>query len=160
MFSLLSNELKVKMLVAQKCSLFAMPTWLLCPWNYPGKNTGVGCHSLLQEVFSTQELNPGLPHCRQILYYLNYALFKMPSSWVCCCCLVTKWFPTLFDPMDYSPPNSSVHGISQVKILEWVAIFFSRGSSRPKDQTLIFCVADGFFTTEPPGKPPLRVRVA
>ena len=37
---------------------------LLCPWNYPGKTTGVGCHSLLQEIFLMQESNPGLLHCR------------------------------------------------------------------------------------------------
>ena len=43
----------------------------------------------------------------------------------------------LCDPMDYSPPGSSVHGIFQARILEWVAISFSRQSSRPKDQTHI-----------------------
>ena len=45
------------------------------------------------------------------------------------CCLVTKSCPTLYDPMDYSPSGSSVHGISQARILEWIAISFSRGSS-------------------------------
>ena len=38
----------------------------------PGKNTGVGCHALLQVIFSNQELNPGIPHCRQILYHLSH----------------------------------------------------------------------------------------
>ena len=52
--------------------------------------------------------------------------------------------------MDWSPPGSSVHGISQARILEWVAISFSRGSSQIRDQTHIFCIAGGFFTTEPP----------
>ena len=47
---------------------------------------------------------------------------------------------TLCDPMDYSPPDSSVHGILQGKILEWVAIPFSRESSRPRDQTHVSCV--------------------
>ena len=47
------------------------PTRLLCPWNSPGKNTGVGSHSLLQGIFLTQGLNVGLPHCRQILYHLS-----------------------------------------------------------------------------------------
>ena len=42
------------------------------PWDSPGKNTGVGCHALLQGIFSTQELNPGLSHCRQILYHLSH----------------------------------------------------------------------------------------
>ena len=57
------------------------------------------------------------------------------------------------DPMDCSLPRSSVHGISQARILEWVAISFSRGSSQPRDQTCISCIMGRFFTTEPPGKP-------
>ena len=48
------------------------PTRLLRPWDSPGKNTGVGCHSLLQEIFPTQGLNPGLLHCRQTLYRLSH----------------------------------------------------------------------------------------
>ena len=55
--------------------------------------------------------------------------------------------------MDYSPPGSSVHGILQARILEWVAFPFSRGSSWPRDQTPISCIAGRFLTTEPPGKP-------
>ena len=54
--------------------LFATP-WtarLLCPWNSPGKSTGVGSHSLLQRIFPTQGLNPSLLHCRQILYRLSH----------------------------------------------------------------------------------------
>ena len=50
------------------------PTRLLCPWDSPGKNTGVGCHALLQGIFLTQELNPcllNLLHCRQIPYPLS-----------------------------------------------------------------------------------------
>ena len=47
----------------------------------------------------------------------------------------------------YSPPGSSVHGILQARILEWVAISFSRGSSRPRDRTLFSCIAGGFFTS-------------
>ena len=47
------------------------PARLLCPWNSPGKNTGVGCHFLLQGIFPTQGSNPGLPHCKQILYCLS-----------------------------------------------------------------------------------------
>ena len=45
---------------------------LLCSWNSPGKNTGAGSHSLLQEVFPTQGSNPALLHCRWILYHLNH----------------------------------------------------------------------------------------
>ena len=53
---------------------FATP-WtarLLCPWNSPGKSTGVGCRALLQGIVPTQGWNPGLPHCRQILYHLRH----------------------------------------------------------------------------------------
>ena len=48
------------------------PTRLLCPWNFPSKNTGVGCHVLLQGIFPTQGLNLGLLHCRWILYGLSH----------------------------------------------------------------------------------------
>ena len=48
------------------------PTRLLCPWDSPGKNNEVGNHSLLQGVFPTQGLNPGLLHCRQILCQLSH----------------------------------------------------------------------------------------
>ena len=54
--------------------------------------------------------------------------------------------PTLFNPMDCSPPGSSVHGILQARILEWLAIPFSRGSSGPRDQTWVSCIAGRFFT--------------
>ena len=60
------------------------------------------------------------------------------------------------DPMDYSPPGSSAHGISQARILELVVISFSRGSSQPKEQTHVSCIASGFFTTELPGKPTMK----
>ena len=43
-----------------------------CPWDFPSKHTGVGCHSLLQGIFPTQEMNPGLLHCRQILCHLSH----------------------------------------------------------------------------------------
>ena len=59
--------------------------------------------------------------------------------------------------MDYSPPASSVHEISQAKILEWVAISFSWGSSQPRDRTHISFIASGFFTSEPPGNPLFNV---
>ena len=64
--------------------------------------------------------------------------------------------PALCNPMDYSLPNCSVHGILQARFLEWVAISSSRESSWPKDRTYVSCgscTAGGFFTTEPAGKP-------
>ena len=71
------------------------PTRLPCPWDSPGKNTGVGCHCLLQ--------------CMKV---------KSESEDAQSC-------PTLSDPMDYSPPGSSVHGSLQAGVLEWGAIAFS-----------------------------------
>ena len=72
------------------------PTRLLCPWDSPGKNTGVGCHVLLQ--------------CMKV---------KSESE-------VAQSCPTLSDPMDCSLPGSSTHGIFQARVLEWVTIAFSK----------------------------------
>ena len=71
------------------------PTRLLCPWDSQGKNTGVGCHFLLQ--------------CMKV---------KSESE-------VSQSCPTLSDPMDCSPPGSSIHGIFQARVLEWGASTFS-----------------------------------
>ena len=67
--------------------------------------------------------------------------------------LVAKSCPTLCDPMGCSHTGSSVHGISPARILEWVAIPFSRGPFWAQHQTPFSCLAGGFFTTEQPGKP-------
>ena len=56
----------------------------------------------------------------------------------------------LFDSMGCSPPSSSVHGIPSARILEWVAMPSSKGSSRSRNQTRVSCIAGGFFTTEHP----------
>ena len=72
-------------------------------------------------------------------------------------CLVSQSCPTLCNPKDCSPPGSSVHGISQARILEWGAISSSRESSRPRDQTRISCVpctAGRFFTCWALGEAP------
>ena len=102
------------------------PARLLSPWNSPGKNTGVGCHSRLQGIFQTQGSNPGL-HCRQILYWLSqqgsptvrYCQIslhrdctnlnlsqqhkKVSASFLCCS--VAQLCLTLWDPMDCSTPD-------------------------------------------------------
>ena len=75
------------------------PTRLTHPWDSPGKNTGVGCHFLLQ--------------CMKV----------KSESEVAQSCL------TLSDPMDCSPPGSSIHGIFQARVLEWGAIAFSISDS-------------------------------
>ena len=58
--------------VAQLCLTYLRPHGLYRPWNSPGQNTGVGSLFLLQGIFPIQGLNPGLPHCRQILYQLSH----------------------------------------------------------------------------------------
>ena len=69
-------------------------------------------------------------------------------------CSVPQWCPILWNPMNCSPPGSTVHGIFQGRILEWVAIFYSRGSSWPRDRNCVSCISCiGFFTTVLPGKP-------
>ena len=57
------------------------PTRLLHPWNSPGKNTGVGCHFLLQDIFPTQGSTLGLPHCSQALYPLSHQGSPLSSVW-------------------------------------------------------------------------------
>ena len=76
-----------------------------------------------------------------------------------CYCLIAQLFPTLCNSMDYSS-GSSVRGISQVRILEWVATSCSRGSSRSKHWTCISCIAGEFFTIEPPGMLLIKVESA
>ena len=79
---------------------------------------------------------------------------------MCVCVQSLQSCLNLCDLVDYSLPGSSVHGVLQARTLEWVAVPASRGSSWPRDRTCILCVsctAGGLFTTEPPGKPMLRV---
>ena len=67
--------------------------------------------------------------------------------WKWKCELVAQLCPTVCDLMDCGLPGSSIHGISQARILEWVAIPFSRGSSWPRDRTQVSCIAGRFFTS-------------
>ena len=85
---------------------------------------------------------------RNWLYYLQTILIKetRPAFVHAQSCL------TFCDPMDYSLPGSSIHGILQAGILEWVATPSSKGSSWPRDQTSISCIAGRFFTAEPLGE--------
>ena len=76
------------------------------------------------------------------------------NSHICVCMLVTQLCPTLCNPMDCSPPGSSANGISQARILEWVAVSFSRGYSGPRDTTQFSWIEADSSLTEPPGKPP------
>ena len=91
------------------------PARLLCFMGIlQARITGVGCHALLQG------LNPGLLHCRWILYQLNYQGCPM-----LCYAKSLQLCPTLCDPIDGSLPGSPVPGILQARTLEWAAISFS-----------------------------------
>ena len=74
---------KVKVRVTQSCpTLRDLTDYTYSPWNSPGQNTGVGSLSLLQGIFPTQGSNPGLPHCRQILYQLSHKGNPRILGWV------------------------------------------------------------------------------
>ena len=101
----------------------------------------------------TQGSNFHLLHCRQILYLLSHWDFSWIGVWVCVCVWVAQSCLTLCDPIFYSLPDFSIHGILQA-ILEWITIPFSRGTSQPRDQTQVFCLAGRFFTIWATGKSP------
>ena len=106
-----------------------LPTSLHCPWDFTGKNTGVGCHFLLQFVS---------------LYFKGG---NGDSARLKLLCGSVLSHARLCDPLDFSLPGSSVHGIFQATVLEWFAISFSRGSSRPRDWTQVSRIVDRHFTT-------------
>ena len=72
---------------------------------------------------------------------------------------VAQSCPTLCDPMDCSLPGSSVHGIFQAIVLEWIAISFSSGSSRPRGRTRVSHIVDRRFTIWAPGKSSLSIKL-
>ena len=78
--------------------------------------------------------------------HLLISWLQLPSAVSVQFSSVAQSCPTLCDPVDCSRPGSSVHGILQARILKWVAISFSRGSSRPRGWTRVSCTAGRFFT--------------
>ena len=129
------------------------PNRLLCLWDSPGKNTQVGCHALHQGIFLTHLLFHQqwmrysiAPYLHQLLIWSFFVCFILATligvtyreAWNAVVhggrkgLLSCVWF--FVTPMDCS---YSVHGIFQARVLEWVAIYFSRGSSQPKDWTPI-----------------------
>ena len=86
---------------------------------FQAKSIGVGCHCLLQGI------RQALPNIQRWQMIANIDQLSA--------CSVTQLCPTVCDPMDCSLPGFSVHGIFQARVLEWVAISFSRGSSLPWD---------------------------
>ena len=118
------------------------PTRLPHPWDSPGKNTGVGCHFLLQRMKVKSEVTQSCPTVRnpadcsppgssihgifqaRVLEWAAIAFSKRLFA-AAAAAKSLQSCPTLCDPMDCSPSGSSVHGISQARVLEWGAIVFS-----------------------------------
>ena len=91
-------------------------------------------------------MDPGSPTSSALACCLTTAPPGSPSTSIV---LVAQSCLTLCDPMGCSLPGSSVHGILQARILEWVAIPFFRGSPLPRDRTWVSCIVGRFFTSEP-----------
>ena len=126
------------------------------PWDSPGKNTGVGCHFLLQ-CMKVKSESEGTQSCPTLNNPMDCSL---PGSSVHgifqfnllkyhkLCAQSLQLCPTLCDPTDSSSRGSSVHGIFQARILKWIAMPSSRGSSQPRKLTQVIKVfAGGYFTT-------------
>ena len=91
--------------------------------------------------FTVSESSCLLTALSTVVFYLNLTNYPMLLL-----LLAAQSCPTLCSPRDCRPPGSSVHGILQARILEWVAIPFSRGSSQSRDGTWVFCIAGRFLT--------------
>ena len=94
----------------------------------------MGNLAFLQGIFPTQGSNPSVLHCRRILYQLSYQ--GSPNISLAdhkILALIIQLCQTLYDPMAYSQPGSSVQRILQARILEWVVTSFSKGSSQSWD---------------------------
>ena len=133
-------------LVAQSCPTLCDPTDCRMPGssvhgNSPGKNTRVGFHALVQGIFPTQGSNPGLPHCRLNLYHLSYKE------------ALTKRIQLFCYSTDCSLLGSSVHGISQARILEWVAIPSPEDLPNPGTKPDLRHWQAGSLPSEPKMKP-------
>ena len=121
------------------------------PWVSPGAHsTSISClvkwdvSTLLINIWLKTDLHVQL-HVWNLLWFSEEVRQLLFSCWV-----VSDTFVT---PLDYSTPGFSVHGILQARILEWVAISFSRGSSWLRDQIFISCLAGRFFTLSYLGSP-------
>ena len=113
-------------------------------WNYTTGFLGSStCRQQLWDFSATIKSHKLILHNKSCFIYA-YIHVHVQSLQMC---------PPLWNPVDFSPPGSSVHGILQARILEEVAMPSSRGSSQPRDPTRVSGITGGFFTAKPPGKP-------
>ena len=108
--------------------------------DFPGKNTKVDYHFFLKGIFLTQGSNLCFLLGRQIL--CHWATWEAPLNVK----VKVKSRLTLCNPMVCSPPGSSIHGILQARVLEWLAISFSKGSSWPRDLDQVSHIVGRRFT--------------
>ena len=95
------------------------------------------CTYNMEECIATIACCDVYPNRKFFFEHINICLYIH----CCCCCLVSQSCYILWESMDCCPLGSSVHGIFQARILEWVAISFSSGSSQPRDQTHVSCIS-------------------
>ena len=110
------------------------PTRLPRPWDSPGKNTGVGCHFLLQcmKVKRESEVAQLCPTLSDPMDCSLVSIIIMEKIYMCVCvCVGPQSCPTPCDPMDHNSPGSSVHGILQARVLDWGATAFSASPQNP-----------------------------
>ena len=146
--------------------------WDLPPLTLPIPLCFISCHSYHPSFTSSHTGLPAVPHKQEAhccLRALELTVLSLEHSPHMLHGQGLLWgvhakslhpYPTVSEPMDCSLPGSSVHRTLQARILEWVAIPFSRGSSWPRDRTWVSCdsyIAGRFFTAEPAGKPGLRL---
>ena len=122
------------------------PARVLRPRDLPGKNTGVGCHFLLQGIFPNQGPNLHLLHWQAVSLPLSHTGMNESQS---ISCSVMSDSATSWTVAHQAP----VHEIFQARILEWIASPFSRGSSPPRTGIQVSSTAGRFFIILPPGKP-------
>ena len=139
------------------CNISTLPTasWLVSPLVLILTVFNIVAREWLFKIYlrlSDVKAHHGFPsHLQSQILAIAYIFLQRG-----CCCLVISHGWLFCGPIDFSLLGSSVHGTSQARILDQVAFSFSRVSSWPRDRTHASCLAGGFFTTEPSGKPSIK----
>ena len=124
-------------LVTQSCSTLCVPTRLLCPWDFPCKNTGMSCHVISFSRGSVPPKNTQKTRTLKGIWFRQYSAAAAKLLQPC---------PTLCDPIDGIPPGSPTPGILQARTLEWVVISFSNAW---KWKVKVKSLSRGRFLTTP-----------
>ena len=146
-----------------RCSVcLPVREWLLCPswwvfsYLFSHFSQALVFEWNIKQLENPTHFPPFVPFAFYQLSHGHIMSITLLGFWthVCCgLCLVAQSCLTLCDPTDYSPPGFSAHWILQARILEWVAMPSSRGSSQPRDRTQVSHMQADSLPSEPPGKP-------